>query len=326
MTIFVHYIDPPQDLLEAFRNDLHPVITLTTGGENDPIPPQTTILVHGTPTAEQLAAAPNLKAVIIPWAGLPSRVRRILPDFPQLTVHNLHHNAVPTAELGLALLLAAAKFIVPFDRALRQLDWTPRYQRPSPSMLLHGKTALILGYGAIGQQMAHYCHALGMNVLAVKRTPPDTQPPHTSLYPVSDLPALLPQANVLIITLPGTPETNGLIGEAELSLMPEGAILVNIGRGRVVNDGALYEALTNGKLRAAGIDVWYNYPTDEASRTNTQPADAPLHTLDNVVLSPHRGGMTEDTHALRLDALAQMLNEAATGRPLPNQIDLERGY
>jgi phosphoglycerate dehydrogenase-like enzyme len=94
----------------------------------------------------------------------------------------------------------------------------------------------------------------------------------------------------------------------------------------VVDDGALYEALTNGKLRAAGIDVWYNYPTDEASRTNTQPADAPLHTLDNVVLSPHRGGMTEDTHVLRLDALAQMLNEAAAGRPLPNQIDLERGY
>jgi phosphoglycerate dehydrogenase-like enzyme len=74
------------------------------------------------------------------------------------------------------------------------------------------------------------------------------------------------------------------------------------------------------------MDVWYNYPSDEESRTNTPPADYPFHELDNVVMSPHRGGGTRDTEVLRMDALALALNAAARGEPIPNKIDLKAGY
>lgn len=322
MTLHVHYTSPPEALLPQMTAALHPDIQLTTG---ETMPEATQILIDGSPSAAQLGGA-NMQAIVIPWAGLPSAVRKMLPDLPHITAHNLHHNAIPTAELGLTLLLAAAKHLVRFDHALRQLDWTPRYERPSPSMLLHGKIALILGYGAIGQQMGHYCHMLGMRVLATKRTVPTVQPDHATIHAAADLHDLLPQTDALIITLPRTPETDGLIGEKELALLPETAVLVNIGRGRIVDDAALYAALTTSQIAAAGLDVWYNYPPDLDTLHGVAPANVPLHDLPNVTLSPHRGGMTADTDALRIDALVAMLNHAASGNPLPNQIDLEKGY
>lgn len=318
----VHYFSPPEKELPRMQAALHPDIRLTTGKE---MPDDAHIIIAGRATPEQLAA-PNLRAVIVPWAGLPSGLRAQMPDYPHLALHNLHHNAIPTAETALALLLAAAKRLTYFDSALRRADWTPRYERPSPSMLLHGKTALILGYGAIGQHIAAVCRALGMRVLATKRTPPPTAPDGIELHAATDLHTLLPQANAVIIALPLTPETEGLLGEDELALLPPGALLVNIGRGPIVDEQALYDALTNGRLGAAGLDVWYNYPEDEASRTHTPPANVPLHELDNVILSPHRGGMTADTDRLRVDALVAMLNTAVSGRPLPNKISLDQGY
>jgi phosphoglycerate dehydrogenase-like enzyme len=108
------------------------------------------VLVSGNPSREIVEASPNLKILVIPWAGLPSPTRELMLEFPKISVHNLHHNAAPTAEVTLALLFAAAKFIIPFDKSLRTHDWKLRYES-NPSMLLQGKTALILGYGAIGQ-------------------------------------------------------------------------------------------------------------------------------------------------------------------------------
>jgi phosphoglycerate dehydrogenase-like enzyme len=264
--------------------------------------------------------------LIIPWAGLPVETGSLLAEFPEIAVHNLHHNAQPVAEMALTLLLSAAKSIVPFDQALRRGDWRPRY-RPSPTQLLANKTALILGYGAIGRQTAGQCKAIGMRVLATRRNPaqrPDG--PADEVHPSSALSELLPEANALLICLPHTPETDGLISQKELALLPQGAILVNVGRGPIVDQSALYIALQNGHLHAAGLDVWYNYPADEASRSHTLPADFPFQELDNVVMSPHRAGSTGETNALRMAHLADLLNAAAAGESLPNRIDLAAGY
>jgi phosphoglycerate dehydrogenase-like enzyme len=127
-------------------------------------------------------------------------------------------------------------------------------------------------------------------------------------------------------TLPLTDQTRGLIGEKEISLLPDHAILVNIGRGPVVDQGALYHALKDGKLHSAGIDVWYNYPPDEDARANTPPADYPFHELDNIVMSPHRGGGAAEVEVLRMTHLAELLNAVARGGPVPNKVDLEAGY
>lgn len=327
MNVNVHLLHPPDAEALAYLQDrLHSDIDLTTGTEL----PETAvfhILVAGRPTAEQLQASPHLHTLVIPWSGLPDVTYEVLQSFPHLAVHNLHHNAPIVAETVFTLLLAAAKFVIPFDRALRRHDWTPRYQRPSPSVLLRGKTALVLGYGAIGQRVAELCQAFAMEVLATRREVTAVTNDHTAeIHPAHALHTLLPRANALIICLPHTPQTDGLIGQRELALLPSKTVLVNIGRGPIIDEAALYHALRDGTLHAAGLDVWYNYPRDTGVRSHTPPANYPFHELDNVVMSPHRGGHTVETEQLRMAHLADLLNAAARGEPLPNRVDLQAGY
>lgn len=316
---------PEADGLALLQTWLDPAIVLTTGTVG--ASPVYHILVDGRPPRAHLTASPNLHTLIIPWAGLPTATRALLADFPHLAVHNLHHNAAPVAELALALLLAAARAIIPCDRALRQGDWRPRYNRPGPSLLLSGKTALILGYGAIGRRVAQLCQALGMQVLATRRAIEEiTQDGAATIYPAQHTRTLLPRAHAVIICLPLTPETEGLLSAAELALLPQPAILVNIGRAAIVDEAALYAALCSGQLHAAGLDVWYNYPPDEAARSHTLPGNYPFHELDNVVLSPHRGGGVDTTARLRMSHLADLLNTAVRGQPMPNRVDWQTGY
>ncbi len=328
-TISVHITYPPADLsLEILRSELDPAFNITTG-KTIPAPDALQYLVNGRPTTEQLETCSNLRSVIIPFAGIPAETRDLLKKYPHISVHNLHHNAVPVVENTIALLLAAAKHLIPPHNALRGHDWRPRYADDNPSTLLQGKTALVLGYGAIGSRLARILRAFEMRVLAMRNSI-DSQETDAfaEIYPARSLNHLLPRADVLINTLPLTPQTNGLIGEKELSFLPEGAIVVNVGRGKVINQHAFYQSLKNGHLRAAAIDVWYQYPEKEQDRAHTQPAEAPFEELENVVLSPHRAGGLNSlaTERLRMQHLADLLNHGARGEPLPNQVDLARGY
>lgn len=282
--------------------------------------------MEGRPSLTQLQASPALQAVVIPWAGLPQATRLLLLESPHLSVHNLHHNDHDTAETALALLLAAARRLIPYDQALRQGDWRGRYA-PNPSVRLYGKTALLLGYGHIGRRIAAMLLGLGMQVLAVRRQAQRIETTDgVQVHPAASLPDLLTQAQVLVVTLPHTPETEGLIGAQALARLPQGALLVNVGRGPVVEQRALYEALRSGRLGGAGLDVWYHYPADEASRFYTPPADLPFHELDNVVLSPHRAGGSAETEALRMASLAELLNALSRGEWAVNRVDLQAGY
>jgi phosphoglycerate dehydrogenase-like enzyme len=320
--IHAHVLEDFDDqAIAQLRSNLSASVQLTSGSE---ILHDIHILIGGRPTHAQLAACPNLQAIIVPWAGVPENTRELLRDFPQVTLHNLHHNAAATAEMALALLLAAAKFIVPLDQKLRANDWSPRYA-PSRSIGLEGKTVLIVGYGQIGRRVGRVCHALGMNVIATRRNRVE-QNDVAEVHPTADLPQLLPRAQALIITAPLTPETKGLIGEKEFAALPREAVLVNVGRGTIVAEAALYHALKTGVLAAAGLDVWYNYPKDEASQANTPPSQYPFGELDNVVLSPHRGGDEKDIDVARMQHLAELLNAAARGEEMPNRVDVGAGY
>ena len=332
MTLKVHILDlfetPPAAQLAELASLLDEGIVLSAGSSL-PAPADFDVLVTGRPSQEHLAASPNLRLLIIPFAGMPEATRAALAGFPQIAVHNLHHNAAQTAEMALALLLAAARLLVPRDQALRRGDWTARHGQ-FPVTILHGKTVLILGYGAIGQHVARVCQALGMQVLAVRRRPTAPAPPDidAAVFGHEALPSLLPQADVLMITLPLTNATRGLVGAGELALLPAGALLVNVGRGPVVDEAVLYQALVSGQLGAAGLDVWYNYPEDEAARTHTLPSAYPFHELDNVVLSPHCGGGLGSpyTESARVQHLAELLNAAQQGQAAPNRVDLTQGY
>ena len=134
----VHVLNEPEpEVLKHLRALLLPRIHLTVGSRL-PRPAKFRILVAGVPTTEQVAASPKLDALIIPWSGLPKSTRALMLNRPHIAVHNLHHNAGPAAELAVALLHAAAKFIVPMDRSLRAGDWSLRY-RPNLSIRLEGR-------------------------------------------------------------------------------------------------------------------------------------------------------------------------------------------
>jgi len=321
-----YFSEAKQGSPEALRSRLVDNIELVYG-EEVPEPADYDVLIAAFPPRELLEASSNLKALIIPFAGPPQPTQELLRDFPHVAVHNTPYNHVATAETALALLLASAKFIARSDRELRRGDWSLRYSE-QPQLVLNGKTALILGYGRIGQHMAPICKALGMEVIGLRRTlrPEDERDKNATVLEVNQLNTVLPKADVLLIALPETPETRGLIDEAALKQLPNGAVLVNVGRGAVVDEAALYRSLVSGKLAAAGLDVWYRYPREEEKRTNTFPSQYPFHDLENVVLSPHKAGWLGREDDSRMVFLAQMLNAYAAGEALPNKVSLELGY
>lgn len=325
----VHVLNLPYGHTAATLQSLvSPELRITDGPD---VAPDCEILVAGTPTREQLQASPRLRALVVPWAGVPEATRKLMLDFPEVSVHNIHHNALPVAEMAITLLLAAAKFAIPADRALRAGDWSARFWRPDPGVLLYQKTALVLGYGAIGKHVASCCRGLGMRVLATKYRLSQAETGKEvaegiTLYPADALPELLPQANALLLCVPLTPETRGLIGANELAQLPPQAILINVCRAEIVNEAALYHALKEKTLYAAGLDVWYTNPRNESEATGLAPSTYPFHELDNVVMSPHRAGHAAEIEELRMQYLADLLNEAAQGKPIPNKIDVEKGY
>ncbi len=294
------------------------------------------ILVSGRPQSGDLEPAPRM--LLIPYAGLPEKTRSLLLERPGIRVHNIHHNAASAAEMAIALLLAASKMLVPADRALREGNWSPRF-RPELYCVLEGRRALVIGYGAIGVRIARTCAALGMRVSAVRRDPgkPALQGAE-EIHPVPALHELLPAADALLIAAPLTPETRGLVGPAELGALPPDAVLVNVARGEVVDEEALYTCLAEKRIRAAGLDVWYRYPVREHAHWPGKadgggfdpifPSAFPFHELDNVVMSPHRGGSlgVADTERWRMEAIAAAANAAARGEPVPHPVDPVAGY
>lgn len=326
----VHFCDAPGETAALFRlqGALDPNIALTAGKDAPPQPADYHVLVSGRPPRAFVEASPNLHTLVIPWAGLAGETAKILADFPHVSIYNLHHNAAATAEMAVALLLAAARKLLPIDRVFRSGDWSPRFQA-NAVMALDGRTALILGYGNIGRRTAVACQALGMTVLATRRSAQQACPDGAAeVHPPDALDDLLPRANALIITLPLTPETRGLIDARRLALLPPGGVVVNVGRGKVVDQHALYNALASGHLRGAGLDVWYNYPSTKEEEAHTLPADAPFHELENVIMSPHRAAdpQSDDNERLRMAHLARTLNSLARGETPPNRVDITAGY
>lgn len=289
------------------------------------------VLVAGVPEREDIEASTRLRRLVIPWAGLPRKTRELMLQFPDVAVHNLHHNAAPTAELALALMFAAAKRIVPVDRSFRSTDWSSRYQDEQTDLLLAGRRAGVLGYGAVGRRVARACCALELEVTAWSRRGPrpdvaDDPAIRHDAFPTDGLRDALGAVDVLFLTLPLTPDTDGLIDAKALRHLPVHAVLVNVARGPIVVEKDLYEALAERRIGAAGLDVWWKYPESNEDRMDTQPSEFPFRELDNVVMSPHRAGHSDGTAELRARHLVRTLADCAAGIEPPHRVDLQHGY
>ncbi|MHC4663278.1 MAG: 2-hydroxyacid dehydrogenase [Planctomycetota bacterium] len=265
----------------------------------------------------------NCEYMIIPFTGVPPQDAEVLPDFPHIKVINSHFNAGFVAEHTWALLLASAKRIFPIHEKMRCGDWTPRYEHEG-SESLRDKTLLLVGYGAIGKFLAEMGRAFGMSVKAIKRTPGEA-PELDFLGTRDDLPAVLPEADFIVVSLPGTENARGFLGQKEFGLMKDGVHIVNVGRGYVIDEDAFYEGLKSGKVGGAGIDTWWEYPKSAEARASTQPSKHPLSEFDNVIFSPHRASHSKGREPERMKSLAGILNSINSGAPM-NLVDLKEGY
>ncbi len=324
MNFDVHFLEPLEpEAADLFSRQVDRSVRISSG-LIDPQSASFHLLVAGVPEREHLEVSRQLRALVVPWAGLSAKVRELMHDFPDIEVYNIHHNASPTAESAIMLMLTAARDTLAIDRQFRSSDWRPRYDSDRP-LLMCGRTALIVGYGAVGRHVAQGCAGLGMKVNAVRADVSVATDSGISLYAPDQLDALLPTTDVLFLCLPLTPQTKSLIGAAQLAALPDNAIVVNVSRGRIVDEEALYNELRSGRIRA-GLDVWYKYPRDEASRVGQEPSNYPFANLTNVVMTPHLAGHCAQIELLRAEALVELINALVRGEVASGRVDVHRGY
>ncbi|MBS1724253.1 MAG: hypothetical protein JSS66_15020 [Armatimonadetes bacterium] len=307
-------VDDP--LFSDFARSLPAGVTTSHG---DDAPPETEVLVMGFPSPDVLGSLSHLKTVVIPFAGLVPTAREALLGRPDLAVYNLHHNAAATAEKAIELLLAATKDTLHHDQAMRESGWAPRFEQCN-ALELDGRKALVVGFGEIGKRVAAVLAAMGMQVSVFRRN--GQMSPYPT-FPASELLSKAPTADVLLVCAPLTPETAGLVSREVINGLPTSAVVVNVGRGAIIDEGALYEALKERRIHGAGLDVWWHYPKQGET---CDPSIFDFASLPNVVMSPHCGGTVLDTEPKRLGALSVLVTKLHQGTGLPAQVDVVAGY
>lgn len=215
------------------------------------------------------------------------------------------------AEHAIALLLAKVHALPQMERARAAGRWA-RDELRSQVSSVEGKTLLLLGYGSIGQEIARKAKAFDMKVVALNRSG-EGAPPADAIAPISALGKWLPEADFVVCTLPLSTETRHLIGHRELSTMKRDALLVNVGRGPVIDQAALAEALHKNVIAGACLDVFETEPL---------PEDDPLWPQPDLILSPHVAGTGGPLAQRFAELVSENLSRFKVGRPLLNEVKL----
>jgi phosphoglycerate dehydrogenase-like enzyme len=251
-----------------------------------------------------LAHVPNLELVQLLTAGYDD-VLAVLPDGVQLANATGVHDA-STAELAVALTLASLRDFPDFFAAQQERTWLPSVFHQA----LADKRVLVLGYGSIGRAIAARLTPFEVQVTAVASRARAGDELVRSLHGVDELPELLPRHDVVILIVPLSEHTRGLVDDAFLAAMPDGALLVNVARGGVVDTAALLRHASAGRIRAA-LDVTDPEPL---------PADHPLWSTPGVLITPHVGGASTAFMPRAARLLQEQLGAYAAGRPLRNLV------
>jgi phosphoglycerate dehydrogenase-like enzyme len=228
-------------------------------------------------------------------------------------------HAAPIAETVLAMMLHFTRGLDFAVRAQAEHRWDKESfdAADTPVCEISGATMGIIGFGGIGREVARRADALGMRVLAVKRTPGETPPGVELLTGNAGLDRLLERSDVLVVAVPETPTTRGLVGARELALLPRGAILINVARGRVLDEAALIEAVRAGRLRGAALDVFEREPLS---------ADSPLWDLPGVLITPHVSGTSRQFWRREADLIVRNIGRYLAEEPLLNAVNKQHGY
>ncbi|HUI78584.1 MAG TPA: D-2-hydroxyacid dehydrogenase [Bryobacteraceae bacterium] len=301
------------------------------------LPSETSIAVGTTPEAFQQTA--DDATVIFSWGFSRDLLRRVLGMSPRVRwIHTrsagldtllspeliespavlTNGSGVFSQSLGEWVVAAMLYFAKDLGRLVRSRmagKWDP-----FDVVEISGKTVGIIGYGDIGRAVANRARALGMRVLGVTRRGPllyHMDPVVTQIFSPQDRIRMIEQCDYVVVTAPLTGETRGMIGEAEFAAMKPGAVIINVGRGPVIDEAAMVRALTEKRIKGAALDVFDHEPLPEGH---------PLYRLDNVLLSPHCADHTPDWLEAAMRFFLDNFERYRKGEPLLNVVDKQLGY
>jgi len=278
-----------------------------------------------------LNKAPRLRWVQLHSAGADHLLGHPIMNSDVLITTTSGIHAPPIAEYAFASILAWSRRVPKMLYYQNRREWPQGRWELFVGQELRGATLGIVGYGSIGREVGRLGKCFGMRVVATKRSVgqvadtgyrvPGTGDPEgqilNRIYPPEQLREMLAECDYVVISLPLTPDTRGLIGEEELRAMKPNAYLVNISRGGIVDEAALIKALQEGWIAGSGLDVFEEEPL---------PPDSPLYDLDNVILSPHVAGFSPHYDERASDLFAENLRRYLAGVELLNLVDKEVGY
>lgn len=280
--------------------------------------PRADIILNGMFTGDLLRLTFPLASSVRWVHTLSAGVEHIM--FPELI-----HSPVPLTNgrgvfrrsLGEWVVAAALFFAKEFRRAVVQQE--ARLWQQFDIEELHGRTMGIVGYGEIGRCAAELARPFGMRIVAVRRrTALSTADPLLDrVYPPEALPELLRESDYVVVAAPHTPATRGLIGEAEFDSMKPGAVIINVGRGPVIDEPALIRALAEQRIRGAALDVFDQEPL---------PRDHPFWNMPNVLISPHCADHTVGWLELAMNVFVENFRRFIEDQPLENLVDKHAGY
>jgi D-2-hydroxyacid dehydrogenase (NADP+) len=281
--------------------------------------PDTDIFIGSSLKPEQFRLARRLKWVHSTAAGVSQLMYPELRESGIVLTNPSGIFSPPMAEHTIGLMVALARNFPDSVRFQDKGEWGQRHiSGPlGPLTELNGQLLLIVGYGSIGREIARRAHAFEMRVWGVNRSGKGETTHVDKILPVTRLDEALPEADYIVIAAPETHETKHLIGADQIAKMKRGARLINIGRGSLLDENALVQALETGALRGAALDV-----------TNTEPlpADSPLWKTKNLFITPHTSGVSDRLWKKETDLLMDLLERWFDGRDLFNVVDVNRGY
>ena len=271
-------------------------------------------IVFGWPKTELIKKAENLKWLHLPSAGVDRYANKEIYQNKDIILTNSSGvYGKPIAEHVFAMIMAHNRNLIDYAYNKKEKKW----QRENKIKDFFDSTVGILGFGDIGSTIARRAKAWGATVLALKRTMTESPDYVDHIYLNKDLDKLLKRSDYLILTLPGTPETENMITVRELKIMKDSAFIVNIGRGSLIKQADLIKALTENWIAGAGLDVTDPEPLPEESK---------LWELENVILTPHTAGFSPTNDQRRFEIFRDNLKNYLNNEALLNQVDFKLKY
>jgi phosphoglycerate dehydrogenase-like enzyme len=269
-------------------------------------------VIFGNPPAAVLSSRPRLRWLQLVSAGFDEYAPLAGCPVTVTTAHGVHSGAL--AQQILMAMLMFSRGQLHFAECQRAGKWD---RNPAVPFRLRGQTVGFIGFGAIARELVRFTTPLGLRAIAVKRTPAPCPPELAHLGQLAEVDHLLSESDHVVVTLPLTPETKGILDARRIALLKHGAFFYNVARGGLTDEAALIARLRDGSLGGAALDVFAREPL---------PADSEWWTAPNTIITPHIAGhdrsLGDDTLALFLANLARFVR----GEPLANVANFERGY